>query len=646
MKYCKSRRILFYSAALLFLNFFCGAINKIDSLQQLIKSSKENDTLKVIYLIQLSEQHDHFRSNEKPEYLIDALNEALRINYRNGIIESNVKLITTLSHRQIYDAAFEYCERFIDYLKRNNLENNLKEIYKIYAIILGKMGKYSESLQYNHQALKHYLSNNNRVQYAKTLSNISLLHLKNKQTDSAYLYSLRASEIFRELNLASEYANSLLGISEINLEKGDITNAKHYAYRALKMYNEKSVYLGLVHGYYDLGNIYSKEEKSDSAIIAYKAALSYISGFTLPDMNRDCYKALSEEYHKKGDYTNAYNYSVKYALYKDSVADLNLKDKSLEMEVKFDMVKKENELQDKENKIALQDKQKNFLILGIVGIIVLLGVSYRSYLQKKKSNEIISGQKKLVEEKQKEILDSIQYAKRIQNTLLAHADFVNQNLPENFILFKPKDIVSGDFYWAIEKNGKFYLAVCDSTGHGVPGAFMSLLNISFLNEAINEKGIHQPHEVFDFVRQRLIDNINKEGQKDGFDGILLCIDKTSKQISYASAHNAPVLISGNEIKELPTDKMPVGIGEKNVPFTLNKIELKPNDTLYLYTDGYADQFGGPKGKKYKYKQLNELLLKLSDQKLTDQRQILENEFDNWKGTLEQVDDVLVIGIKI
>ncbi len=646
MKYSRSSWIILYSSALLFINFICVAGNKADSLKQLVQNSKENDTLKVVYLIQLSEQFDHFRSKEKPQLLIDAVNESYRINFTNGIIESNIKLITTLSHRQIYDAAFEYCERYMDFLKKKSLNDNLKEVYRVYAIILGKMGKYQESLLYNHQALKHYLSKNNRIQYAKTLSNISLLHLNNKQTDSAYFYSLRASEIFNELQTPSEYANSLLGIAEINLEKGDVTNSKQYVYRALKMYNDKSVYLGLVHGYYDLGNIYIKEGKSDSAIIAYKASLSYISGFSLPDMQRDCYKALAEAYQKKGDYVNAYNFQVKHTLYKDSVADLKLKDKSLEMDVKFDIVKKENELHDKENKIALQDKQKNFLILGIVVIIVLLGISYRNYLQKKKTNEIITGQKKLVEEKQKEILDSIQYAKRIQNTLLAHTDYVNQNLPENFILFKPKDIVSGDFYWAIEKNNKFYLAVCDSTGHGVPGAFMSLLNISFLNEAINEKGIHQPNEVFDFVRQRLIENINKEGQKDGFDGILLCVDKQNKQISYASAHNAPVLISENEIKELPTDKMPVGIGEKIAPFALYNVNLKHNDTLYLYTDGFADQFGGPKGKKFKYNQLNEMLLKLNNKKLSEQKLVLDIEFENWKGNLEQIDDVLVIGIKI
>ena len=252
----------------------------------------------------------------------------------------------------------------------------------------------------------------------------------------------------------------------------------------------------------------------------------------------------------------------------------------------------------------------------------------------------------LIEEKQKEIIDSINYAKRIQYTLLAHADFLKENIPNNFVYFNPKDIVSGDFYWAAKKGDKFYLAVCDSTGHGVPGAFMSLLNIGFLSEAINEKGIDKPNEVFNFVRQRLIDNISKEGQKDGFDGILICMDQKTKQITYSAANNKPILIQDGQIIELEADRMPVGMGERKEDFKLHLIDLKPGDSLYLYTDGYADQFGGPRGKKFKYKALNELILANSTKSLEEQHKVLKSSFEDWRGDLEQVDDVCLIGIKI
>jgi serine phosphatase RsbU (regulator of sigma subunit) len=248
----------------------------------------------------------------------------------------------------------------------------------------------------------------------------------------------------------------------------------------------------------------------------------------------------------------------------------------------------------------------------------------------------------------REVTDSIRYARRIQQCLLAHDSFLKEHLPEHFVLYKPKDIVSGDFYWAARitdsGNDLFYLAVCDSTGHGVPGAFMSLLNSSFLNEAINDKNILQPCKIFDHVRQRLCDSISKEGQKDGFDGILLCIKQGSSNITYAAANNQPVLVTNSECTELGADRMPVGIGEKIAQFSHFELDLRKGDMLYLYTDGFADQFGGPKGKKYKYSQLNSLLMQISDKSVAEQKETLAGSFDSWKGSLEQVDDVCVVGI--
>ncbi|HEY6160253.1 MAG TPA: SpoIIE family protein phosphatase, partial [Bacteroidia bacterium] len=246
--------------------------------------------------------------------------------------------------------------------------------------------------------------------------------------------------------------------------------------------------------------------------------------------------------------------------------------------------------------------------------------------------------------KQGEILDSIRYAKRIQNALFLNNDLIKEHFPDNFIVFKPKDIVSGDFYWTTKSGSKFYLAVCDSTGHGVPGAFMSLLNVTFLNEAINEKGIDSPERVFDFVRQRLVERISQEGAKDGMDGILICWDTQKEQLTYAAANNTPFLVRGKDGKEWGADRMPIGKGESASGFKLNQVEFQKGDRLYLFTDGYADQFGGPKGKKFRYKQLQELLVSSSDLTFEEQSRILETTIVQWKGDLEQTDDILVIGI--
>lgn len=257
----------------------------------------------------------------------------------------------------------------------------------------------------------------------------------------------------------------------------------------------------------------------------------------------------------------------------------------------------------------------------------------------------IEEQKHSLQEKNTEMTDSINYARRIQYTLLASQQLLDNGLPEHFILFKPKDIVSGDFYWAAQKGDLFYLAICDSTGHGVPGAFMSLLNISFLNEALNENPLVRPNEILNYVRKRLIETVSQEGAKDGMDAVLICYDKQGQRVDYAAANNAPLLIRNNEAKLLAKDKMPVGQGEKTDPFTMHSIHLQPGDVLYLFTDGLADQFGGPAGKKFKIRQLEDLLLKTHWATMTQQKMMVEDSFKIWKGNLEQVDDICMIGIR-
>ncbi len=266
-------------------------------------------------------------------------------------------------------------------------------------------------------------------------------------------------------------------------------------------------------------------------------------------------------------------------------------------------------------------------------------------------------QKELVEEKQKEIVDSINYAKRIQGALLASDNIFDENLKDYFILFNPKDIVSGDFYWASHlANGNFALITADSTGHGVPGAMMSMLNISCLNEAINERKIIDPAEILNYVRNRIIQSLSHdgslEGGKDGMDCSLIDFDFKKKKITYAAANNPIWIIrkDGDGVKqiiELKSDRMPVGKHEKDsVSFTSHVFDLQKGDVVYALTDGYPDQFGGPKGKKFTYKRLKELLIENSAKSVAEQKEILNKNMQSWKGTLEQVDDILLIGVKI
>jgi ligand-binding sensor domain-containing protein/serine phosphatase RsbU (regulator of sigma subunit) len=265
--------------------------------------------------------------------------------------------------------------------------------------------------------------------------------------------------------------------------------------------------------------------------------------------------------------------------------------------------------------------------------------------------EIAETQKLLLQEKAKEITDSIHYAKRIQTALLTSLDYITEHMPaEHFILFKPKDIVSGDFYWALQHQNKFYLATCDCTGHGVPGAFMSMLNISFLNEAILERGITEPHKIINRVRDEIIAALNprgsKEVSKDGMDAVLCSYDFKHMKLTFSSANNVLWLVRNNELIEYKGDKMPIGkYNEEMSSFTLQTINLMKGDVIYTSTDGFADQLGMNE-KKLMKKNLKEQLLSIHNKPMAEQKDYLEAFFEKWKGDIEQTDDVCIIGVRI
>ena len=301
-----------------------------------------------------------------------------------------------------------------------------------------------------------------------------------------------------------------------------------------------------------------------------------------------------------------------------------------------------------ENKIELIEKQK---------III-----------EKKEKET-QEQKHLVEEKQKEILDSIHYAKRLQEAILPPLHFINEHVPNNFVLYQPKDVVAGDFYWAEIKGDKFFIAAADSTGHGVPGAMVSVVCSNALNRTVNEFGITDTGKILDKTRELVLETFAKGNSevKDGMDISLLCIDKSNNKVYWSGANNPLWYVKSSvtssavekstdagldsarpdiQLIEIKADKQPIGKSEITKPFTAHEIALQDGMQFYLFTDGFPDQFGGPKGKKFMYKQLENLLISISHESMENQKQKLEDVFKNWKGDLEQVDDVCMIGVRI
>ena len=283
------------------------------------------------------------------------------------------------------------------------------------------------------------------------------------------------------------------------------------------------------------------------------------------------------------------------------------------------------------------------LPLSLVIYITWTFIKTRKYAEKQ-----IREQKTQIENKNKEVTDSINYAQRIQKAILPSHRLVESYLPKSFVVYLPKDIVSGDFYWVEKKGNKVFFAVADCTGHGVPGAMMSVIGQNALNRVINEFEIIKPSEILDKLSVLVEEGFSKSGSdvRDGMDIALCSLDTSSNKLEFAGANNPVYIYSSNELKEIKATKQPIGRFESKVNFVNHEVQLNSGDAVYLFTFGIADQFGGPDGKKYKYKRVKELLLQNNNKSHSEQKNNIITEFVKWKGQNEQIDDVCLMGIKI
>jgi serine phosphatase RsbU (regulator of sigma subunit) len=431
---------------------------------------------------------------------------------------------------------------------------------------------------------------------------------------------------------------------------------------------------GLCYSYESMGSIFIKQKKYAEAKQYLDSALKLSRESGDKELLKESYfnwATLDSSIH---DFSAAYRDYKLLIAYRDSLNNEEATRKIVSQQLNFEFAKKqaiEKAEQDKKDAIAISDKNRQRAIIIAVSVVLVLLVVFSIILfsrfkitqrqkalieaQKKvveEQKQLVEQQKSLVEEKNKDITDSIHYASSIQRALFTTEEYIGKSLKEYFILFKPRDIVSGDFYWAYTlPDGSFYLACCDCTGHGVPGAFMSLLNISMLNESIIEKKITSPEMVLNDIRSRIIKALNPEGtdeEKDGMDCSLCLFDLDKLTLQAGCANNGLLIIKkdGSVVKIEP-DKMPVGkqYGSQR-SFDLKTAKLDKGDCIYMFTDGYADQFGGPKGKKFRIQQLEEKLLQIAGKAMKEQKKLLDQIFEDWRGEQSQIDDVLVIGVRV
>jgi serine phosphatase RsbU (regulator of sigma subunit) len=294
------------------------------------------------------------------------------------------------------------------------------------------------------------------------------------------------------------------------------------------------------------------------------------------------------------------------------------------------------------------------IVLGVVSILIIGVVRFRERQLKKDKHILemrVQERTAKIEAQKQEITSSIEYASRIQRALLPEEAHFKNYFSDYFIIFNPRDIVSGDFYWIGEDEKRFFFTVADCTGHGVPGAFMSTLGISALDEIITNNENIKANTVLNLLRDKVKTSLHQTGKEgeaaDGMDVAFCTLYKNKKILEYSGAYNPLFIFQGGELKEYKADRMPIGIyyGEKE-SFTNYEINIQKGDIIYIFSDGFIDQFGGPKGSKYMKHNLKKLLADIYHKPMAEQRRILEREFIEWRGTGHQVDDVTILGVKI
>jgi serine phosphatase RsbU (regulator of sigma subunit) len=464
--------------------------------------------------------------------------------------------------------------------------------------------------------------------------------------------SLKIAEAIHDTNLLSSlYGNYALVY----------TDAKRFP-EALKMIDkgmQLSQAMGaeedyIFHHYY-AGRAYSHMKEFDKAEYHFKESLKYAKKLENLDYQSENYMCMAEMYDDMKDYKNAYACLMKHQQLEDTLINDETTRQLNELKTIYETEKKEQEILHTREKLSAQDARlKTILISSVIGVLLLLVLIffiYSRYQLKRKANKKLESAYGIIEEKQKDITDSINYAQKIQYAILPGDEEINAAFAGSFVLFRPRDVVSGDFYWFHATEQQVMVAAADCTGHGVPGALMSMIGSSLLNQIILEVKVNATGEILDLLRQGIKSAFKqKQGEnrrRDGMDIGLLSFSKDRKRLQFSGANNGVYYVRNGEIRELQPDKQPVGQHEgEEKPFASVEMDVQPGDCFYLYTDGFADQFGGEKGKKFKYSKLKELLLEISSLPMAEQKARMEKVFNDWKGIHEQVDDVLIIGIRV
>ncbi len=649
----------------------------IDSLRNLLRG-EPNDTEKIKSLNVLA----YLLIQNKPDSTIilavQADTLAQKLGWERGVARAYYNMGYGYFNLGDFPKALEYYQNALTLNEK--LDNKTAQATDLCSIgrIYATKGESIKALDYYLKALKLDEDSRSSFDQAIILGNIGNNYADRKDYANALDYDKLALKINENFGNKAEMAVILGNIGNIYNAQGNLPKALDYYTKSYGIFDSVGDKRGEAFDLGNIGDIYEAQRQYITAENYLKSAIAIDSAVGEKFFMQQFEGQLCNLYEKTGNYKLALYWDKKSTAIHDTLFSMD-KDKALlrkEMIYRFQQhADSAKSVQDKidavHNEVVKRQKAAIFSISGGLILVLLLAITiFRSLQQNRKKTAIITAQKIEVEkkniqieEKSKDIIDSINYAKRLQDAILPSVSQIKQYFPESFVLYKPKDIVAGDFYWVEKLDDIILIAACDCTGHGVPGAIVSVVCSNSLNRAVREFNLYEPAKILDKTRELVLETFSASDKiSDGMDISLAAVKvgadgSLEKTISWSGANNPLLIIpppiwgQKAELHEVMPDKQPIGYFPNITPFNNNVITFSPlrSNTLcclYLFTDGYADQFGGPKGKKYKYKQLKELLLSHADKPMEEQKNILEQEFNRWKGGLEQTDDVCMIGIKI
>ncbi|MGM0579227.1 MAG: tetratricopeptide repeat protein [Bacteroidota bacterium] len=583
------------------------------------------------------------------------------------------------TYMERYNLAIQHCIQSLKIKEELQITKGKEITLNTIGLIYQELGTYKKSKEYLFDALALAKKNGEPYNIATTHSNIGNFYLATGKIDSALESFKNAMEIDSAANDKTGMAYSFFDIGKIYQSKSDYEIAQQYFNKAKFLAKDQDMpeleaRIGL-----ETGAIYINKRNYQKAITELKNSSTIAQKINSSSILKDTYQKLSRLYDKMGDKDNALIYMKLFML----ESERKFKEENIraiaEIEALYNIEKKEKEiglLQRDNNIKELQAEQRSFFIIalsaGLVLLIILILILYNRNKLKNRANQALNEQNIAIQEQKEEIeyqkeelaeksnsladknhqiTDSITYAKQIQDSLLPQLPTIKEVLPDSFIFFKPRDIVSGDFYWFTQIEDKIAIALVDCTGHGVPGAFMTVLANSLLNQIVIETGITSPDLIVSLLDQKIQQNLHQQqlenANTDGLDISLVMLDKKRKKLEYTGAKIPLYIFQNGEIEVIKPDRFSVGsTQQENKVFSKKEVDYEAGNIIYLSSDGYQDQFGGPKNKKFMKKNFRNLLQSVGELSMSEQKNHIEESFIQWRGSKPQTDDILVIGFKL